>query len=62
MKQNHIQYIQLDWTSCADTHKINFLGDQEGYGGYEYTDEKLSTRRIQWCGDQSFIFWDTFEK
>jgi len=28
----------------------NLLRDREGYDGFEYTDEKLSTRRIQWCG------------
>ena len=46
---------QLDWKSCADTHKINLPRDQEGYDGFEYTDEKLSTRRIQWCVDPSSI-------
>ena len=47
--------LQLDWTSCADTHKNNLPQDQEDYDGYEYTDEKLSTRRIQWCGVQFYI-------
>ena len=27
------------------------------YGGFEYTDEKLSTRRIQWCGVKFYIFF-----
>ena len=38
-------------------HKKNILPrDQEGYGGFEYTDEKLSKRRIQWCGVKLYIF------
>ena len=51
--------IQLDWTSCADTHKINLPWDREGYGGFEYTNEKLSTSRIQWwCAtNHIFISW-----
>ena len=44
-----LEKVQLDWTSCADTHKINLPRDREGYDGFEYTDEKLSTRRIHWC-------------
>ena len=44
--------LQLDWTSCADTQKINLSRDQEGYNGFEYTDEKLSARHIQLCGAQ----------
>ena len=49
--------LQLDWTSCADTQKNNLPRDREGYGGFEYTDEKLSTRRIQWCGLKMYIFF-----
>ena len=48
--------VQLDWPPEMDTLKINLPRDQEGYGGFEYTDEKLSTRRIQWCGEPSSIF------
>ena len=44
-----VLFLQLDWTSCAETHKINFPRDQEGYDGFEYTDEKLSTRRITYA-------------
>ena len=40
-------------------HRIE--GDQElhttGYNGFEYTNEKLSTRRIHWCGEPSSIFY-----
>ena len=52
-------YVQLDWTSCADTQKINLQWDQEGYGRFEYTDEKLSARRIHWwCAkNHIFFFW-----
>ena len=51
--------IQLDWTSCAGTQQINLLRDREGYAGFEHSDDKPSTRRIQWCGAQFyiFIFW-----
>ena len=49
--------IQLDWTSCADTQEINLPRDREGYDGFLYTDEKLSTRRIQWCGLKYYIFF-----
>ena len=31
--------IQLDWTSCAHTHKINWPQDREAYSGFEYTDD-----------------------
>ena len=31
--------------------------DQEGYGRFEYTDEKLLTRHIQWCGVKFYIFF-----
>ena len=41
---------------CRHT-KINLQRDQEGYDGFEYTDEKLSTRRIQWCGLKFYIFF-----
>ena len=33
--------VQLDWPSETDTLKINLPLDQEGYDGFEYTDEKL---------------------
>ena len=50
-------FLQLDWMSCADTHKINLSRDQEGYNRFEYTDEKLLARRIQLClGHFSSIF------
>ena len=49
--------LQLDWTSCADTNKINLPQDEEGYDRFEYSDEKLSTRRIQWCGVCILFFW-----
>ena len=49
--------VQLDLTSCADTQQINLRQDREGYDGFEYTDEKLSTRRIQIFGDPSSIFY-----
>ena len=52
----HGKTIQLDWTPCADTQRINLPRDQEGYDGFKYTNEKLSTRRIQWCVDPSSIF------
>ena len=48
-------YVQLDWPSETDTLKINLPRDREGYVGFEYTDEKLSTRRIQWCGVKMYI-------
>ena len=38
------------------THKKYLPWDQEGYDTFEYTDEKLSTRRIQWCEAQFYIF------
>ena len=49
-------YLQLDWSSETETLKINFPQDREGYDRFEYTYEKLSTRHIEWCGDQSSIF------
>ena len=49
--------LQLGWTFCAETHKINLPQDQEGYNGFEYTDEKLSTRRIHWCRIKFYIFY-----
>ena len=51
--------LQLDWPSETDTLKINLPRDWEGYDRFEYTDEKLSTRRIHWYGEPSsvFIFW-----
>ena len=39
---------ELDWPSETDALNINVPRDREGYDGFEYTDEKLSTRRIQW--------------
>ena len=35
-KPNLIKPLQLDWTSCADTHTINLPQDREGYDGFEY--------------------------
>ena len=49
--------LQLDWTSCTDAHKNHFRRDREGYDGFEATHEKLSSRRIHWCGEQFCIFW-----
>ena len=49
--------IQLDWASYIDTQKINLPWDREGYGGFEYTDEKLSTRRIHWWCAKIHIFF-----
>ena len=49
--------LQLDWTSWADAHKINLPWDCEGYDRLEYTDEKLSTRRIHWCKIKFYIFF-----
>ena len=40
------QGLQLDWPSETDTLKNILPRDQEGYDGFEYTDKKLSTRRI----------------
>ena len=56
--------ILLNWLSEMDTLKINLLWGREGYGGFEYTDEKLSARRIQLCRDLSsiFIFGGIFEE
>ena len=56
--------LQLDWPSETDTLKINLSQYQEGYDRFEYTYKKLSARRIQWCGDPSFIFtfWGIFEE
>ena len=53
-----LKNIQLDWSSETDTLKTNLPRDQEGYDGFEYTDEILLTRRIQWCVDSrsTFIF------
>ena len=34
--------LQLDWTPCADTHKINLRRDQKGYERIETTHEKVS--------------------
>ena len=54
----------MDWPSETDKLKINLLRDREGYGGFEYTDEKPSTRRVQWRVNPSsiFIFWGIFEQ
>ena len=56
--------LQLDWPSETDTLKINLPRDREGYNGFEYTDEKLSMRRIHWCVNTNsiFIFWCIFEQ
>ena len=48
--------IQLDWPPETDTLEINLPRDQEGYDGFEYTKEKLSTRRIHWYRGSSSIF------
>ena len=37
--------------------KNNLPQDREGYDGFEYTNEKLSARRIQWCGVKHYIFF-----
>ena len=53
-------HIQLDWQSETNTHEINLPRDQESYRWLydrsETTNEKLSSRRIHWCGDPSSIF------
>ena len=49
--------VQLDWTSCVDTQKNNLPRGREGYDGFEYTDEKLSTKHIHWCGLKFYIFF-----
>ena len=56
---SHGKITQLDWTSCADTQKNHLPRDQEGYGGFEYTDEKLLTRRIHcwWWRATIIIFF-----
>ena len=41
---------------CGHT-KIDLPRDWEGYGGFEYTDEKHSTRRIHWCRVNFYIFF-----
>ena len=51
------EVLQLDWPSETDTLKINLPRDREGYDGFEYMDEKLLTRRIQWCVDSSSVFF-----
>ena len=59
-----IDQMQLDWPSETDTLKINLPQDREGYDGFEYTDEKLSARRIHWCGEPSsiLVFGSIFEE
>ena len=54
-----VYLLQLDEPPEMDTLKINLPRDREDYDGFEYTDEKLSTKRIQWCRDPSSIlfFW-----
>ena len=44
---------------CRHTQKISLPRDQEGYDRFEYTDEKLSTRRIP---QALFLFFGIFEK
>ena len=46
-----ILWVQLDWPSETDTLKFNLQRDREGCDGSETTYKKLSTRRIQLCGD-----------
>ena len=59
---NSCQKLLLGY-SCigrpVQTHtKINLPWDREGYGGFEYADEKLSARRIQWCAKKLYLlFW-----
>ena len=57
-------YVQLDWPSETDTLNINLSQDREDYGGFEYTNENLSARRIQLCRNPSsiFIFGGIFEE
>ena len=51
-------YIQLDWTPCVDTYKINLPQDREGYDRFEYTEEQLLMRRIHWWCEKIIIsFW-----
>ena len=49
-------YLQLGWTCCAGTHKINLPWGREGYDAFEYTDEKLWTRHIHMCVDPNSIY------
>ena len=35
LRSNYTPSLQLDWTCCADTQKINFLRDREGYNEFE---------------------------
>ena len=48
--------LHLDWPSETNTLNINLPQDREVYGGFEYTDENLSTGRIHWFGEPSSIF------
>ena len=41
---------------CGHT-KNNLPRDREGYDGFEYMDEKLSMRRIQWFKVKFYIFF-----
>ena len=52
-------WLQLVWSSEMVTLKINLPRDREDYDGFEYTDGRLSMRRIQWCGVKfyNFFFW-----
>ena len=50
---------------CCVFKSVNYLPrDREGHGGSKTTYKKLSSRRIHWCGDPSyiFIFWQLFLK
>ena len=49
--------IQLDWTSCVDTHKNQFSVRSKGLRRIWISDEKLSTRRIQWWYATIHIFF-----
>ena len=51
------RFVQPDWTSCAGVQKMNLPQDQEGYDGFEDTNEKLSTWRIHWYRVKFYIFF-----
>ena len=48
--------LQPDWPSETETLKKNLPWNWEDYAAFEYTDEKLSAKRIQLCCDPSLIF------
>ena len=51
------QFLQLDLSSETVSEKSIFPRDQEGYGGSETTNEKLSSSRIHWFSDPSSVLF-----